>query len=124
MTHMDDELRKAIDKLGVGTYRRHVFLCLGPSCCSEAEGMKAWESLKQELKVSNLGNACQRTKVGCLRICCEGPTMVVYPEGTWYRNMTAERMARFVHEHLIAERPVEEWIFARNPIAAPSTSVP
>jgi (2Fe-2S) ferredoxin len=121
---MDDELQKAVQKLGVGSYRRHVFLCLGPSCCAEAEGMKAWESLKQELKNSGLGNACQRTKVGCLRICCEGPTMVVYPEGTWYRGMTADRMARFVQEHLVADRPVEEWIFAKNPLAAPMAATP
>jgi (2Fe-2S) ferredoxin len=119
---MDDQLQKAIEKLDIGHNRRHVFLCLGPSCCSEIEGHKAWESLKQELKSSGLGNICQRTKVGCLRICCEGPTMVVYPEGTWYRNMTADRMARFVQEHLVADRPIEEWIFARNPIAAPSAS--
>ena len=114
----DDELQKAAQKLNVGGYRRHVFLCLGPSCCSESDGQKAWDALKHELKEAGLGDVCQRTKAGCLRICCEGPTMVVYPEGTWYRNMTADRMARFVHEHLAAHRPVDEWIFARNPIAA------
>ncbi|HEX3314249.1 MAG TPA: hypothetical protein VHR72_05115 [Gemmataceae bacterium] len=120
MMSKEDDLQKAAQKLNLGGYRRHVFLCLGPSCCAEPDGQKAWDVLKHELKESGLGNVCQRTKVGCLRICCEGPTMVVYPEGTWYRNMTADRMARFVHEHLVADRPVEEWIFARNPIAADS----
>ncbi len=42
--------------------------------------------------------------------------MVVYPEGTWYHGMTAERIPRFVKEHLIEGRPIEEWIFARNPL--------
>src|SRR5213076_200120 len=46
-----------------------------------------------------------------------GPTMVVYPEGTWYSGMTADRMQRFVSEHLVGGRPIEEWIFARNPLA-------
>ena len=49
-----------------------------------------------------------------LRICCHGPTMVVYPEGTWYHGMTAERIPLFVRQHLVEDKPVEEWIFARN----------
>jgi (2Fe-2S) ferredoxin len=116
----NEELGKAIEKLGIGGYQRHVFLCLGPTCCTSEVGEKSWEALKSELKKSGLGNACQRTKVGCLRICCQGPTMVVYPEGTWYSGMIPERMARFVQEHLVAGRPIEEWIFARNPIGAPT----
>ena len=51
---------------------------------------------------------------GCLRICVHGPTMVVYPEGTWYHGMTAERIPELVRRHLIEGKPVEEWVFARN----------
>lgn len=79
--------------------------------------MAAWEALKQGIKTHSLHEgprACYRTKVGCLRICCHGPTMVVYPEGTWYHGMTADRIPRFVQSHLVDGRPVEEWIFARN----------
>jgi (2Fe-2S) ferredoxin len=42
--------------------------------------------------------------------------MVVYPEGTWYHGMTADRIPRLVREHLVEGRPIEEWIFARNPL--------
>ena len=80
-------------------------------------GPPAWDALKQQIKDHNLGagpNACYRTKVGCLRICCHGPTMVVYPEGTWYHGMNAERIPLFVNQHLVDDKPVEEWVFARN----------
>ncbi len=120
MTENREELQRAAEKVGVGHYQRHVFLCTGPSCCTLETGMSAWEVLKKELKDNGLmagPNACQRTKANCLRICCHGPTMVVYPEGTWYSGMTAERIPRFVKEHLIEGRPVEEWIFARNPLS-------
>lgn len=113
---MSDELQKAVEKIGVGQYRRHVFLCVGPTCCSGETGQAAWDALKKSLKDSGLGNACQRTKAGCLRICCEGPTMVVYPEGAWYRGMTADRIERFVREHLVEDQPIREWIFAENPL--------
>ncbi len=119
MADIDADLESAKTKHGIGGYHRHVFLCTGPSCCTPEMGLAAWEVLKQTLKDKGLHagpNACYRTKVGCLRICCHGPTMLVYPEGTWYHGMTPERIPRFVEEHLIGGKPIEEWIFARNPL--------
>jgi (2Fe-2S) ferredoxin len=109
------ELEAAAQKLGIGQYQRHVFLCTGPSCCTPEVGLEAWEALKKELKDRGLAT-CYRTKVGCLRICCHGPTLVVYPEGTWYSGMTADRIPRLVQQHLTAGQPIDEWIFARNPL--------
>jgi (2Fe-2S) ferredoxin len=126
---MDDkeaQLRTVAGKLGIGTYTRHVLLCTGPNCCTPEEGMAAWDALKGQIKQHNLTtgeHACYRTKVGCLRICCHGPTMVVYPEGTWYHGMSAERIPHFVQQHLIEGKPVEEWIFARNPLGEAETGV-
>ena len=111
----------AAAKVGVGGYRRHVLLCTGPNCCTPEVGLAAWEVLKQQIKDHDLGSgerACYRTKVGCLRICCHGPTMLVYPEGTWYHGMNAERIPQFVKQHLVEDKPVEEWVFARNPLIA------
>src|SRR5213592_2963902 len=111
MSETNQQLDAVAAKLGIGTYKRHVLLCTGPNCCSPDDGLKAWEALKQQLKDHGLGageKACYRTKVGCLRICCQGPTMVVYPEGTWYHGMTAERMPRFVHEHVLLGKPIAE----------------
>jgi (2Fe-2S) ferredoxin len=112
------------EKLGIGHFHRHVFLCIGPDCCSPDVGDAAWQALKRELKDRSLSlcrgpNECYRTKVQCLRICTNGPIVVVYPEGTWYSGMTADRIPRFVHEHLEEGRPVEEWIFARNALPKP-----
>jgi (2Fe-2S) ferredoxin len=118
-----EQLQSVAAKLGVGSYRRHVLLCVGPNCCTPEEGLAAWEALKKEIKTHDLGageNACYRTKVGCLRICCHGPTAVVYPEGTWYHGLTADLIPRFVQEHLVEGRPVEEWVFANNPLGEAS----
>jgi (2Fe-2S) ferredoxin len=118
---LHEQLRAAAAKLGIGQYRRHVFLCTGPSCCTPETGMAAWEELKKGIKDAGLStgaNVCQRTKAGCLRICCHGPTLVVYPEGTWYHGMTADRIPRFVREHLVEGRPVRDWVFAQNPLTS------
>jgi (2Fe-2S) ferredoxin len=115
-----DQLKTTAAKLGVGSYHRHVLLCTGPNCCTPEEGLAAWEALKKGIKEQGLSagaNACYRTKVGCLRICQHGPTALVYPEGTWYHGLSADRIPRFVQEHLVEGRPIAEWIFARNPLS-------
>lgn len=118
------QLAGIADTLLIGHFHRHVFLCVGEACCAavgEAGAQAAWDALKDELKARNLSlatgpAACYRTKVGCLRVCAGGPILVVYPEGTWYAGMTADRIPRFVQEHLIDGNPIDEWVFARNPL--------
>ena len=114
---MNEQLATAVAKLGLGGHLRHVFLCTGPSCSTPEIGQAAWDVLKQQLKDKGLTNVCLRTKAGCLRICCHGPTMVVYPDGTWYHGMTAERIPRFVQEHLVEGKPIAEWVFAINSLS-------
>lgn len=115
------ELARIAEQLHVGGYHRHVFLCVGEECCTKEEGEAAWESLKRELKNRNLSlstgpKACYRTKVGCLRMCKHGPILVVYPEGTYYFGMTADKIPEFVQTHLVDGQPMEDRIFARNPL--------
>lgn len=115
------DLTAIADQLLIGKYHSHVFLCIGEDCCSAEEGEKSWIALKDELKRKKLSlstgpAACYRTKVQCLRVCRGGPIAVVYPDGTYYAGLTADRIPRFVQEHLIENHPIEEWIFARNPL--------
>lgn len=119
-----DKLKALADKLLIGEYHRHVFLCIGDACCTPEAGATAWEALKGELKRRNLSlttgpNACYRTKAQCLRVCAGGPIMVVYPEGTYYCGMTADRIPEFVQKHLVEGQPIEDWVFARNPLPSP-----
>lgn len=114
-----EQLEAVSAKIGIGAIKRHVFLCLGPKCCAPEVGEASWELLKKAIKDAGLSsgdNVCQRTRAGCLRVCCHGPAMVVYPEGTWYHDMTPAKIERFVREHLLEGKPIEEWIFARNPL--------
>lgn len=113
------KLRKTAEALGIGSLRRHIFLCAdqtNPKCCSREEGLRAWEYLKNRLK-SEPG--IFRTRANCLRLCERGPIAVVYPEGVWYHSVTAEVLERIVEEHLLNGRVVEEYVIARDPLGAP-----
>jgi (2Fe-2S) ferredoxin len=124
-----DALQSRVESLGLTAIQRHVFLCTDqthPLCCDKAIALEAWDYLKKRLKDLNLDRVSPeqptcifRTKANCLRVCQQGPILVVYPDGVWYRLATAPVIEKIIQEHLIRNRVVLEYAFLEHPLDLP-----
>ena len=87
-------------------YQRHVFCCTNHRPPGDARGCcaaKGSEKLRNYLKAraKELGLKAVRINAsGCLYRCELGPTMVISPEGVWYRFETEADVKEILDVHV------------------------
>lgn len=98
-------------------FRQHFFVCTNarppfskPSCGSKNSN-QILILLQEEIEKRGLLNEVKVTGCECLGPCEEGAIMVVYPEGTWYKKITADDVLEIVETHILQGNPVSRLIY-------------
>ncbi len=106
-------------------FRYHVFVCTqqkpeGVSSCPKNGSLQVLQALEREIAAHGLDNEVQLTTSGCLGLCDEGPVLILYPQGTWYRRVKEEDVRGIVESHLRSGTAVSrlEWADAQAMKAA------
>lgn len=94
-------------------YHKHIFICTNqrpesaprPSC-GEAHGLELVVAFKKAINDLKLDVPIRAQKSGCLDLCEQGPTVVVYPDAVFYGNVQLSDVEEIVTEHIQHNRPV------------------
>ncbi len=92
------------------TYRTHLMVCAGTGCVS-CGSLDVKERLESELNHRGLSDEVKVVITGCNGFCAEGPIMVVYPEGIFYKKLTPEDIPFLVEEHFLKGRPGTKFFY-------------
>jgi (2Fe-2S) ferredoxin len=83
---------------------KHVLVCANADCADRGS-LAVVDEIRRRVKHAGRRDI-RVTRTSCMGRCGEGPTLVVYPDGIWYRNVTAGDAGELVKEHLLGDRIV------------------
>src|ERR1051325_2479168 len=121
----DIERLRALAPVATAPIQRHVFVCTGKSCSArDSAGVR--DAFERELKQRGLlfGKAAKGknpngsivlTECASVGFCAIGPTVLIYPDGTWYAQVRASDVPEIIEEHLLKGRPVDRLTLMRVP---------
>jgi (2Fe-2S) ferredoxin len=101
-------------------FRKHIFICQNQrpadhhrgSCDPTGQG-ELQKFFKKRLSEHGIrGDEVRANKSGCLEQCEHGPTVVVYPDATWYGGVRAEDVDEIIESHILGGKPVERLIIS------------
>ena len=95
-------------------YSHHIFMCTnartdGRDSCNadgRAAELRAYAKDRSKEWGLKVPGGVRVNQAGCLGRCSEGPCMVVYPEGTWYRYESEEDIDEILFDHVMNGHPV------------------
>ncbi len=107
-------------------YHAHVFVCCNRRPDGHRRGScaaKGSEALRDYMKVRakelGLGPAVRVNMAGCLDRCEFGPTLVIYPEGVWYRPQTREDVDEILAVHVRGRGRVRRLMLTERDVPPP-----
>src|SRR5271165_113615 len=101
-------------------FRFHLFVCTqqkpeGVPSCPASGSFAVLDALDRAIQAGGLTSDVQLTTCSCMGLCDEGPVMVVYPAGVWYRRVQPTDVSEIVGTHLRDAKPVDRLVWNDAP---------
>ena len=93
--------------------RSHVLICGGTGCTSSGS-IKIQAAFEEHLTANGINEEVKIVQTGCFGLCALGPVVIIYPEGTFYSQVTPDDVKEIVEEHLLKGRVVERLVYAET----------
>ena len=94
---------------------KHIMVCASfrtngtpQGACHKKDAMSLLQYLQEGLSERGLNDVMVST-TGCLKVCDRGPAMIVYPEGTWYGNLTEDALDQIL-DAMVDGKVCEEFV--------------
>lgn len=92
---------------------KHVFIC-GQNrpqghprgSCAASGSAEVINEFMAQMQNRNLFDKIALTNTGCMGPCSLGPSVLVYPEGVMYGQVTAKDVTTIIDQHLLGGEPV------------------
>ncbi len=95
-------------------YQKHVFICTnqreaGKQCCANSGAVTLLNYAKAKIKTlqQNGRGKVRINGASCMDRCAEGPVLVIYPDGVWYRYQNQSDIDEIIEKHVIGGNLVD-----------------
>lgn len=86
-------------------FRSHILVCHGTNCSLKTP-RAIMQALDKAISDHGLENEAKVVETGCFGLCEQGPTVVIFPDGTLYCKVKPEDAQEIVKEHILKGRVV------------------
>lgn len=91
------------------SFKKHVLVCTSekPAHCAEKGGLELLQAFREEITNRNLQNDFYVSKTGCTKQHHCGPTVIIYPDGVWYKEVKSSDVSEIIESHLVNGKIVQ-----------------
>jgi (2Fe-2S) ferredoxin len=95
-------------------FEKHIFVCINErtpgaprQCCGEETGTAIAKRFKELILEHKVRMTVRAQRSSCFDICEQGPIVVVYPEGIFYKGIRVSDVDEIFEAHILNNKPVE-----------------
>ncbi|MBL4668906.1 MAG: (2Fe-2S) ferredoxin domain-containing protein [Flavobacteriales bacterium] len=95
-------------------FEKHIFICINErvagatrKSCGEETGNAIAKRFKELIKEHKLRLSVRAQRSSCFDMCEQGPIVVVYPEGVFYKGISVIDVNEIFEQHILNNNPVK-----------------